>query len=350
MRRLVPVLLAAALVLAPLGAQAADLVVWWEKGYYAQEDEAVPEIIAAFEQETGKQVELVFHPEQGASGQDRGCARGRPAARLRLRLPSADYIAQWAFDDRLVDLTDAVGHFSDMFDPDALAWVTLRNAESGQEALYGLPVGRMINYVHVWKSLLEGPRLQPAEHRYSVPLPRHFRIGIIHRADDARDARGNDRVRTGRRFAVVRAGFKRHIERRAARRLACLRQRLGFRMRTAAIVRPGAAEDHAVLDHDGAHGRIRPRASEPTPTEGQRKLHEAKIVRARHWFDTAVSRMGFSDLLAVKPRAVPFENGDEAFQIKRRRCYFRTCAGRGSSSPDNSPSTASKSFASRKLR
>ena len=32
--------------MAPLGAQAADLVVWWEEGYYAQEDEAVAEIIA----------------------------------------------------------------------------------------------------------------------------------------------------------------------------------------------------------------------------------------------------------------------------------------------------------------
>ena len=62
--------LAAMLALAPLGARAADLVVWWEKGYYPQEDEAVREIIAAFEQETGKQVELVFYPQDGASGQD----------------------------------------------------------------------------------------------------------------------------------------------------------------------------------------------------------------------------------------------------------------------------------------
>jgi multiple sugar transport system substrate-binding protein len=53
------VVLAAAIVIAPLGAQAADLVVWWEKGYYPQEDDAVREIIAAFEQDTG-QVELVF--------------------------------------------------------------------------------------------------------------------------------------------------------------------------------------------------------------------------------------------------------------------------------------------------
>ena len=115
------VVLAAALVLAPLGAQAADLVVWWDEGYYAEEDEAVREIIAAFEQETGKQVELVFHPMDGAAGQDRGGARGGPAARLRLRLLAlADYIGQWAFDDRLVDLSDTIGHFSDLFDPDAL--------------------------------------------------------------------------------------------------------------------------------------------------------------------------------------------------------------------------------------
>ena len=40
MRRQV-IVLAAALAMAPLGAKAADLVVWWEKGFYAQEDEAV---------------------------------------------------------------------------------------------------------------------------------------------------------------------------------------------------------------------------------------------------------------------------------------------------------------------
>ena len=49
---------AAMLAMAPLGAKAADLVVWWEKGLYPQEDEAVREVITAFEQETGKQVEL----------------------------------------------------------------------------------------------------------------------------------------------------------------------------------------------------------------------------------------------------------------------------------------------------
>jgi len=59
MLRVRAVVLAAVLILmAPLGARAADLVVWWEQGFNPEEDAAVREIIAAFEQKTGKQVEL----------------------------------------------------------------------------------------------------------------------------------------------------------------------------------------------------------------------------------------------------------------------------------------------------
>ena len=151
------VVLAVAIVLAPLGARAADLVVWWEKGFYPQEDEAVREIIAAFEQKTGKQVELVFHPTGGASGQGRGGARGRPAARLRCSASGSTPIsAQWAYEDRLVDLTDAIGPFSDLFDPDAL---DAGHAAQRQDRADG-PSTRCrwagsTNHVHVWKSLLE---------------------------------------------------------------------------------------------------------------------------------------------------------------------------------------------------
>jgi len=55
------ILLAAALVLAPLGARAADLVVWWEEGYHLREDQAARELVAAFELKTGKQVEIAFY-------------------------------------------------------------------------------------------------------------------------------------------------------------------------------------------------------------------------------------------------------------------------------------------------
>jgi multiple sugar transport system substrate-binding protein len=149
------VVLAAAILTAPLGAQAADLVVWWDEGYYAEESEAIAEVIAAFEQGSGKQVELVLYPQDELPYKIEAAlaAGGPPDFAFGFDLNEHD--AKWAFEDRLVDISDAIGPFSNMFDPDALASVTWRNARTGQKAVYGLPMGRTTNHIHVWKSLLE---------------------------------------------------------------------------------------------------------------------------------------------------------------------------------------------------
>jgi multiple sugar transport system substrate-binding protein len=149
------VVLAVAIVMAPFGARAADLVVWWEKGFYPQEDEAVAEIIAAFEQHSGKQVELVQPTQDEMPGKVQAAlAAGRPPD-FAFGVLLQDYLGQLAVEDRLADLSDAMGAFSNLFDPDALAGVTWRNAQTGQKALYGLPFGREMNHVHVWTSLLK---------------------------------------------------------------------------------------------------------------------------------------------------------------------------------------------------
>jgi multiple sugar transport system substrate-binding protein len=150
-----PVVLAAALILAPLSAKAADLVVWWEKGFYPQEDEAVAEVIAAFEQETGKRVELVQPTQDEMLDQAPAALEAGEPPDFLFGTFISNYIGEWAFDGRLVDLSDAIGHFSDLFDPDALAWSMLLNQNTGQRALYALPWGRSTNHIHVWKSLLE---------------------------------------------------------------------------------------------------------------------------------------------------------------------------------------------------
>jgi multiple sugar transport system substrate-binding protein len=155
MQQLLPVLFGAAIALAPLGARSADLVVWWPEGYYAEEDAAVRDTIAAFEQDSGKEVELVFYSD--AELPDRvaaALAEGRPPDFV-FGFWRPNYIRRWALEDRLVDLTDTVGHFSDLFDPKQLDRATLLNARTGHKALYGLPMGQVSNHVHVWKSLLQ---------------------------------------------------------------------------------------------------------------------------------------------------------------------------------------------------
>jgi ABC-type glycerol-3-phosphate transport system substrate-binding protein len=133
-------ILATLLVLVPIGAQGADLVVWWDEGYYAEEDEAVREIVAAFEQETGGEVELTFQPlDEHPDKIIAAVAAGRPPD-FAFGAQLGNLIGGWALDDRLVDLTETVGAFSNLFEPDALAWWTFENGRTGQRALYALSI------------------------------------------------------------------------------------------------------------------------------------------------------------------------------------------------------------------
>jgi multiple sugar transport system substrate-binding protein len=149
------VFLATVLVVAPPGVEAADLVVWWEKGFYAQEDEAVTEIVAAFEHKTGKKVEVAFYPQPEHPGKVAAAVEaGRPPD-FAFGLPLTNWVPEWALDDQLVDLSESVGHLSDLFDADLLNRAMLLNRSTGQRSLYALPMGRSTNHVHVWQSLLE---------------------------------------------------------------------------------------------------------------------------------------------------------------------------------------------------
>ena len=147
--------LAAALILAPLGAGAADLVVWWDEGYYAEEGDAIVEVIDAFEHKTGKKVDLITFDQEELPGAVAAAleAGAPPDFAFGYNLP--EHVAPWAFRDRLVDLADAIGPFANLFDPEVLDQVRLLNGAAGQKALYGLPIGRSSNHVHVWKSLLK---------------------------------------------------------------------------------------------------------------------------------------------------------------------------------------------------
>jgi multiple sugar transport system substrate-binding protein len=143
------------LLLAPHGARAADLLVWWEKGFYPQEDAAVAEIIAAFEQNTGKQVELVQYAQDEIM---------KKAASIPLAGTPPDFLfstqidfafARWAYDDRLVDLTGVLAPVLDLFDADTIDASTLLDGKTGRRDLYALPMGRYSSHVHAWSSLLE---------------------------------------------------------------------------------------------------------------------------------------------------------------------------------------------------
>jgi multiple sugar transport system substrate-binding protein len=149
------IILAAALILAPLTTRAADLVIWWQEGFSPQENEAVAEMAAAFERRTGKKVEVTFYEEIELPTKTVAALKAGQPPDFVYGNELPYYIAEWAHDGRLVDLSNAVGEFSNMFDQDALNRVMWPDAKTSRRVLYGVPIGRSTDHLHVWKSLLE---------------------------------------------------------------------------------------------------------------------------------------------------------------------------------------------------
>jgi multiple sugar transport system substrate-binding protein len=148
-------IVAALFTMAPLCAQAADLVVWWEKGFYPQADEAVVEIIAAFEQKTGKQVELVQPAQDEVFNKAQATLAAAQPPGFLFGTTSESWAAQWAYEDQLVDLAETLRPVLKLFDADVVEASTFLNGKTGRRALYALPMSRASNHIHVWKSLLQ---------------------------------------------------------------------------------------------------------------------------------------------------------------------------------------------------
>jgi multiple sugar transport system substrate-binding protein len=150
------VILAAALMLAPLTARAADLVVWWEEGFSPGENDAVREMMTDFQRGMGKTVELAFFAQDVLPERlQAALAVGAPPDFTFGTIRVGRWVPQWAQEDRLVELSAALGPLTELIDPDALAFFTLANDRAGRSGLYALPMARITNHVHVWKSLLE---------------------------------------------------------------------------------------------------------------------------------------------------------------------------------------------------
>ena len=147
--------LASVLMIAPLGAQSADLVVWWEQGFNPEEDAAIVEVIGAFEQKTGQQVELVLVQQDELPPKVQAALDGGSPPDLAFGNLLGAPAIRWAHEGRLVDLTATVAPVAAMFDPGSLERWTLTDEQTGRRALYGLPVGRTENNLHAWRSLLE---------------------------------------------------------------------------------------------------------------------------------------------------------------------------------------------------
>src|SRR5213082_4158159 len=136
-------LLAAALAAAFLGAAAIPamaaetLTVWWVKGFYKSEDDALFAAIKKFEDKTKVKVELSQYPVQDMIPKTVSALdAGTPPDVAYADVYDFQVTGKWAFDGKLEDITDVLTPMKANFLPNTVETTYLQNDKDKKRAYY----------------------------------------------------------------------------------------------------------------------------------------------------------------------------------------------------------------------
>src|SRR3569832_1918211 len=142
-------------VAAPAIAQDTNTI-WWGKGFYKSEDEALLNVVKKFEAKTGDKVELSQYAIQDMFPMT-------VAAMVSGTVPDVAYSdtydvqaqGKWAYEGKLEDLSDILLPMKDAFAPNTLETASLYNGVTKKKAYYGFPLKQQSMHVQIWKDMLE---------------------------------------------------------------------------------------------------------------------------------------------------------------------------------------------------
>lgn len=157
MRRVLAAVIAAmiALFAAAPGFAQEKLVVWWPKGFYRAEDEALLAVIRKYEAATGVKVELSQVDAQDMIARSTAALdAGAPPDVAYADDFDLKVAGKWAFDDRLEDISDVIEPIKDRFLPVAIGTARLRNGRTGKRAYYGFALKQQMLHIQYWKDIL----------------------------------------------------------------------------------------------------------------------------------------------------------------------------------------------------
>jgi multiple sugar transport system substrate-binding protein len=132
------------------------ITVWWVKGFYKSEDDALLEAIRKFEAKTGTKVELSQYAVQDMIPKTVAALdSGTPPDVAYADSYDVQAAGKWAFEGKLEDLTDILNPMKSAFAPNTLETASLYNDQTKKKAYYGFPLKQQTMHVNIWKDMLE---------------------------------------------------------------------------------------------------------------------------------------------------------------------------------------------------
>jgi multiple sugar transport system substrate-binding protein len=131
------------------------LTVWFAKGFYKSEDDALLAAIKKFEDKTKVKVELSQYPVQDmipktVSALDAGTVPDVAFADVY----DFQVTGKWAFDGKLEDLSDILTPMKDRFLPNTLETTYLYSDKAKKRAYYAFPLKQQTMHVQYWLDMM----------------------------------------------------------------------------------------------------------------------------------------------------------------------------------------------------
>ena len=132
------------------------LTVWWAKGYYKGEDDALFAAIKKFEAKHPKiKVDLsLYAPQESIPKSVAAMDAGNPPDVSYADVYDFQVAAKWAYEGKLEDLTSIIDPLRAKFEPQALSTTFLYNNTTQSRAYYAFPIKQQTMHIQYWKDML----------------------------------------------------------------------------------------------------------------------------------------------------------------------------------------------------
>ena len=132
------------------------LTIWWVKGFYKSEDDALNEAIRKFEAKTGVKVELSQYAVQDMIPKTVAALdSGTPPDVAYADSYDVQVAGKWASEGKLEDLSDILGPMKSAFAPTTIETAYLYSDKAKKKSYYAFPLKQQTMHVQIWGDMLE---------------------------------------------------------------------------------------------------------------------------------------------------------------------------------------------------
>jgi multiple sugar transport system substrate-binding protein len=132
------------------------VTVWWEKGYYAEEDKAMWEIFYQFQKQYNVELDVSFYPSEDLQKKLIAAVDSKLFPDIwYTRVASWFCDPQYAWNGLYEDLSDIFEENKNRYISGMAEWASLFNKQTGKRSIYRIPIQMTTGFFHYWKDLLK---------------------------------------------------------------------------------------------------------------------------------------------------------------------------------------------------